>query len=106
MELKITNDNFKTEVLESELPVLVDFYADWCGPCKMMAPIINALASEYDGRFKIGKCNIEEEMAVAKNYNVMSIPTLIIFQNGAAKETIIGALSKNELADKLNEHLH
>jgi len=102
MELKITNDNFQKEVLESELPVLIDFYAEWCGPCKMMAPIIDALAEEYDGRFKIAKCNIEEEMALANNYRVMSIPTMIIFKGGSTVETIIGSLPKNELAAKLD----
>ena len=105
MELIITSENFKSEVLESELPVLVDFYAEWCGPCKMMAPIINALAEEYDGRFKIGKCDVEKEMALAKNHQVMSIPTLMIFKDGEAVETIVGGLSKNDLAAKLDNYL-
>jgi thioredoxin 1 len=105
MELVLNNGNFQKEVLESELPVLVDFYADWCGPCKMMGPIITALASEFDGRCKVGKCNIDEEMELAGSYRVMSIPTMIIFKDGKPVETIIGAMTKTDLADKLAKML-
>lgn len=103
MEIIVTNENFQKEVLESELPVLIDFYADWCGPCKMMAPIISGLAKEYTGRFKIGKCDIEAEMALSQSYRVMSIPTMIVFKDGEVVETIIGALSKNDLMGKLDK---
>ena len=105
MELKITNDNFQKEVLESELPVLVDFYADWCGPCKMMAPIISDLADEYAERCKIAKCDIETEMTLSQKYHVMSIPTMIIFKGGEPVDTIVGALSKNGLMDKLDQYI-
>jgi len=105
MELKITTENFQQEVLNSDLPVLVDFYADWCGPCKMMAPTISALADEYAGRFKIGKCDVEKNKELANTYRVMSIPMLVIFKNGEPVETMIGMLQKNQLADKLDNFL-
>ena len=82
MEYKFTTDNFEKEVLQSELPVLVDFYADWCGPCKMMAPIVEGLAQGYDGKVKVGKLNIDDEMEIAQQYRVMSIPTFILFKDG------------------------
>ena len=79
MEYKFTDANFETEVLQSDLPVLVDFYADWCVPCKMMAPIVKEMAEKYDGRIKIGKLNIEESPQMTEKYGVMSIPTFICF---------------------------
>ena len=101
MEYKFTTDNFEKEVLQSELPVLVDFYADWCGPCKMMAPIVEGLAQGYDGKVKVGKLNIDDEMEIAQQYRVMSIPTFILFKDGKAVETSVGAMSKDELESKL-----
>ena len=79
MELKITDNNFETEVKKSNIPVLVDFYADWCGPCKMMAPLVAQLAEAYDGKCKIGKCNVDENQELAREFRVMSIPTFIFF---------------------------
>lgn len=105
MEYKFTTQNFEEEVLKSSLPVLVDFYADWCGPCKMMAPIVEGLAESYDGKVKIGKCNIDDNMEIAQKYRVMSIPTFILFKDGQAVETNVGAMSKNELEAKLNNIL-
>lgn len=105
MEYKFTTADFDKEVLQSELPVLVDFYADWCGPCKMMAPIVEKLAGEYDGKIKIGKCNIDEEMDIAQRYRVMSIPTLIIFKNGEAVDTSVGAVSMDALKARLDKAL-
>ncbi|MGN0388651.1 MAG: thioredoxin [Suilimivivens sp.] len=102
MEMVITENNFEEEVLKSEIPVLVDFYADWCGPCKMMAPIVKELAEKFDGKCKVGKCNIDENLKVAQNYRVMSIPTFIVFKNGEAVVTAIGAMSKNDLESKIN----
>ena len=101
MEYKFTTDNFEKEVLQSELPVLVDFYADWCGPCKMMTPIVEGLAQGYDGKVKVGKLNIDDEMEIAQQYRVMSIPTFILFKDGKAVETSVGAMSKDELESKL-----
>lgn len=101
MEYKFTESNFEAEVLNSEIPVLVDFYADWCGPCKMMAPIVEKLAESYDGKVKVGKCNIDDEMGIAQKYRVMSIPTFILFKNGEAVDTGVGVMSEKELAGKL-----
>ena len=102
MEMVITENNFEEEVLKSEIPVLVDFYADWCGPCKMMAPIVKELADKFAGKCKVGKCNIDENLKVAQSYRVMSIPTFIVFKNGEVVVTAIGAMSKNDLESTIN----
>lgn len=104
MAFQFTDANFKQEALESDIPVLVDFYADWCGPCKMMAPIVSELADEYQGVFKIGKLNVDNDPNTAEQYRVMSIPTMIILKNGVAVDTIVGAVPKKTLQDKLNAH--
>ena len=101
MEYKFTTENFDKEVLEADVPVLVDFYADWCGPCKMMAPFVEQLAGEYEGRVKIGKCNIDEEETIRARYGVMSIPTMKIFVGGEEKASLVGAMSKDALEDQL-----
>lgn len=101
MAFQFTDANFQKEALESDIPVLVDFYADWCGPCKMVAPIVAELADEYEGVFKIGKLNVDEHPATAEKYRVMSIPTLIVFKNGTPVDTIVGAVPKKTLQDKL-----
>ncbi|HWT76924.1 MAG TPA: thioredoxin [Mobilitalea sp.] len=101
MAFKFTDANFQKEALESDIPVLVDFYADWCGPCKMVAPIVAELADEYEGVFKIGKINVDEEPETAGKYRVMSIPTLIIFKGGKVVDTIVGAVPKKVLREKL-----
>lgn len=105
MEIKITSSNFEEEVLKSEVPVLVDFYADWCGPCKMMAPIVAELAEKFAGKCKVGKCNIDENMDIAQKYRVMSIPTFIVFKNEEAVSVTVGAVNKNELEEKVNQAL-
>lgn len=98
--LKITSENFEQEVLQSEKPVLVDFYADWCGPCKMMAPVIEEIAGEAED-VKVGKLNIDNEMEIAQKYGVMSIPTLIVFKNGAEVKRDLGAKPKKAVLDML-----
>lgn len=101
MEYKFTDENFEQEVLNSDIPVLVDFYADWCGPCKMLAPVIEELAKEYEGKVKIGKLNVDEEQNSSKKYKVMSIPTLIFFKDGEEVDKLVGMLSKDQLVEKL-----
>lgn len=105
MEYKFTTANFEEEVLKSELPVLVDFYADWCGPCKMMAPVVESLAEEMDGKLKVGKCNIDDNMALAQKYKVVNIPCFKIFKNGEELETFIGAMAAEDFIDRIEEQL-
>ena len=97
MEIKLSSENFEKEVLKSEKPVLVDFYADWCGPCNAIAPVIEELATELDGKAKVGKINVDDNSDIAVEYNVMSIPTLIIFQNGKEEKRLVGLRDKEEL---------
>lgn len=97
MELKLSSENFTEEVLNSEKPVLVDFYADWCGPCNAMSPVIEELAKELEGKAKVGKINVDENSDIAVEYNVMSIPTLIVFKNGKEEKRLVGLRDKEEL---------
>ncbi len=93
--------NFEAEVLKSELPVLVDFYADWCGPCKMMAPIVSELAEKYEGKIKIGKVNVDDSRDLAGQYQIRNIPSFLIFKDGQAVEKYVGSMKKTELEEKL-----
>ncbi len=104
MAFQFTDKNFQKEALESDIPVLVDFYADWCGPCKMVAPIVNELAEEYQGVFKIGKLNVDQEPETATKYRVMTIPTLLFIKNGNVVDTVVGVVTKKALQDKLDAH--
>lgn len=101
--LNITDKNFKEEVLKSPLPVLVDFWATWCGPCKMLAPIIEELAKEYTGKIKIVKLNVEEGQSIPTQYGIMSIPTIIFFKDGKILNQLVGALTKQQLKQKIEE---
>jgi thioredoxin 1 len=96
---------FSREVLESEVPVLVDFWAEWCGPCKMIAPIVEQISQEYQGRLKVGKLNVDESPQVASRFGIRGIPTLLLFSQGKPVEQIIGAVSKAQIIAKLNQHL-
>lgn len=97
MEYTITDTNFETEVVSSKLPVLVDFYANWCGPCKMMAPIVEQLAEEFEGKMKVGKCNVDDNPALSRKFGIMSIPSFVFFKNGEPVKTQVGGLSKDQL---------
>lgn len=103
MAITLTDQNFQKEVLKSTLPVLVDFWAPWCGPCQTQEPIIEELAKEFKGKVKIGKLNVEKNPQTASRFQIMSIPTLIIFNNGKPKEQMNGITDKNILKDKLNK---
>jgi len=101
----VNDENFETEVLKADTPVLVDFWAEWCGPCRMIAPVLEKLASEYMGRLKIAKLNVDENRATANKYGIRSIPTLIIFKNGESKDQIIGALPEDKLRSRIEAAL-
>ncbi len=105
MECKFTVENFEEEVLKSELPVLVDFYADWCVPCKMMAPIVEELAEEFAGKCKVGKCNVEENMLIAQKYRVSNIPNFIMFKDGQPVANLIGQMTEEELRSQVEKVL-
>jgi len=98
----LTQENFADQVLKSQSPVLVDFWAEWCGPCKMIAPLLDELADEYDGKVKIGKVNIDEHQGLAAEYGVRAIPTLLVIKNGQVAEQMVGAKSKRDLKASLD----
>lgn len=100
-----TDEGFEADVLNSELPVLVDFWAEWCGPCKMIAPVLEEIAEEYAGKLTIAKLNIDKNEATAPKFGIRSIPTLILFKNGNAEATKIGAMSKSELTAFIEQSL-
>ncbi|MCX7983354.1 MAG: thioredoxin [Bacteroidetes bacterium] len=102
--ITLTQENFTNEVLKSEIPVLVDFWAEWCGPCRMIAPIVEEIASEYSGRIKVGKVDVDTNQSIAMQYGIRSIPTLLIFKNGQVVDQVIGAVPKKVLIDKIEKH--
>ena len=97
MEIKLTKDNFDSEVINSNIPVLVDFWAVWCGPCRMIAPVIERIAEKFDGRIKVGKVNVDEEPEISLEYNIASIPTVMIFKNGEEVSKSIGYSDEAEI---------
>lgn len=103
MEREFTTDNFDAEVLQSALPVLVDFYADWCNPCKVMAPVVEKLAEEFDGKVKVGKCDVSANMQIAQRYRVENIPTFMIFKEGKPCDTQMGIQPASEIKNMIEQ---
>ena len=101
----VTKSSFDTEVLKSEIPVLVDFWATWCGPCRAIAPAVDAIAAEYVGKAKVLKVNVDEEPEIASQYNVQSIPTLLIFKGGAPVDQVVGLVPKDVIAGKIDKQI-
>lgn len=100
-EIILTKENFESEVLNSDIPVLVDFWASWCGPCMMLSPVISEIAEELNGRIKVGKVNVDDEQELAIKYKVASIPTLLLFKNGKLEKTSVGFMPKNAILETL-----
>ena len=105
MVKKFDENNFDAEVLQSSIPVFVDFYADWCGPCKMMSPVIDQLAAEYEGKIKVGKVNVDENNDLSVKYGIMSIPNMIFFKNGQPVDRIVGAIPKPQMKSRFEKNL-
>jgi thioredoxin 1 len=103
--LSVTDASFEQEVLKSNTPVLVDFWAEWCGPCKMIAPILDEVAQEFDGRLKVAKVDVDANNKTAARYNIMSIPSLLFFKNGQLVDQIVGAMAKSQLTSRLEKVL-
>ncbi len=103
--VQVTDSSFKQDVLESELPVLVDFWAPWCGPCRMVAPVVDEISEQYDGQVKVVKLNTDENPSVASQYGIRSIPTLMIFKDGQRGDMVVGAAPKTTLANTLEKYL-
>ncbi|MGM0586777.1 MAG: thioredoxin TrxA [Bacteroidota bacterium] len=103
--VKFTDDNFDSEVVNSDLPVLVDFWAEWCGPCRMIGPIVKEMAVEYEGKAKIGKVNVDENPSISQKYGIRSIPSLLIFKNGEVVDQVVGAVPKTQLKKQLDAQL-
>jgi len=103
--LSLSDDSFETDVLKSDMPVLVDYWAEWCGPCKMISPILEEIATEYEGRVKVAKLNIDENPGTPPKFGIRGIPTLMLFKNGEVEATKVGALSKSQLTAFLDQSI-
>ena len=105
MEINVNDSNFEQEVLKSETPVLVDFWAPWCGPCQMVAPIVKAIAEKYKGKLKVCKINVDESPVASAEHDIVSIPMLAILKNGSMVDKVVGAILESELASKIETHI-
>ena len=105
MEYKFTKDNFESEVMNSDIPVLVDFYADWCGPCKMMSPVVDNIAEKYAGKAKVGKVNVDEQQDIAGQFGIMSIPSFVFIKDGKKVDQAMGAMAASALEARLEQIL-
>jgi thioredoxin 1 len=103
--LAITEDNFDAEVIKSDIPVLIDFWAVWCGPCKLIAPIVDEIAKEYEGKIKVTNCDVDSNQSIAIKYGIRSIPTILIFKDGEVTEQIVGAVPKHHIVEKIDHTL-
>ncbi len=103
--ITLTESNFEAEVLDADKPVLVDFWAPWCGPCRVVGPIVEELAKEYDGKVKIGKLNTDENTQIAVKYNIMGIPSLLLYNNGEVVDRIVGVVPKGQIAEMLDKYV-
>jgi thioredoxin 1 len=104
--IEVTDANFQKEVLESPTPVLIDFWAEWCGPCKMIAPVVEQLATDFQGKLKVGKVDVDSNQQTSMQYGIRSIPTLLFFKNGRVVDQIVGTVPKQALAEKVSKHLN
>ena len=105
MEYRFNENNFADEVIKSDIPVMIDFYAEWCGPCRMMSPIVEEFAKDYEGKVKIGKVNVDEERALAMKFGIQSIPCFVFIKDGKVTDTVVGAMPKEALEEKLKKAL-
>lgn len=103
--IEVNKNNFENEVLKSDKPVLVDFWAAWCGPCRMVAPVIEQLAEQYQGKVKVAKLNVDENPEISEKYSIMSIPTVYLFKNGSKADVLVGARPKQNFEEMLNKHI-
>lgn len=103
--VQITDENFQSEVISSELPVLVDFWAPWCGPCRMLGPVVDKLAVQYQGKLKVGKLNTDESPDIASRYNISAIPTVLLFKDGEIVEQVVGLRSREELSRLIEQYI-
>lgn len=103
MEFRFNENNYENEVIKSDIPVMIDFYAEWCGPCRMMSPLVEQFANEYAGKIKIGKVNVDEERALAMKFGIQSIPCFVFIKDGKVTDTVVGALPKEALNRRLEK---